>query len=159
MQNAKCNFFYFLMDFTYLPLLFGIVAYGVHIVANLANTIDSSIVRSIADICKAHLQVLAIETTCSSLIGELVPVSTNNLWMLQSRANIRSIGLAALLLILNTNQRVVEHALIHRAKVELADNHRLVDTLRLTIVGEGEVVHIVADSIAILRADKQRIRI
>ena len=88
-----------------------------------------------------------------------MPVYTHNLRMLQSRANIGSIGLATLLLILDTNQRVVEHTLIHRTKVELADNHRLVESLWLTIVGKGEVVHIVADSVAILRADEQCTRI
>ena len=125
----------------------------VHIVTYRADAIDSFVIWRIANIGKSHLQVLAIEATCGCLVGELMPVSTHNLRMLQCRANIRSIRLATLLLVLNANQRVVEQTLIHCSKVELTNNHRLVQSLWLAIVSKGEVVHIVADSVAILRTD------
>ena len=122
----------------------------------LAHRVNKSLIRQIRHTDQAEVPVLAVQQTPGhGLIEKLEPVNPDNRRLVQRLFEEVGVRRAALLFLGQLRHAAPERAAIGRAKVELGDQYRFVQSAQLgkvVTVLRLEGVHVKAQYIAILRA-------
>ena len=127
--------------------------YRVHIVAHLTDLVNGLIVRRVTDVRETDLIVLPIETSGACLVGELVPVRSDDIRMLHGGLHIAVVHIRTLVLVAGVDKSRVEHSTVHSPEMELAYHHRLVDALRQREVVQIRTIDVVTQDITVLSGD------
>ena len=131
--------------------------YRVHIVAHLTDLVNGLIVRRVTDVRETDLIVLPIETSGACLVGELVPMRSDDIRMLHGGLHIAVVHIRPLVLVAGVDKSRVEHSTVHSPEMELAYHHRLVDALRQREVVQIRTIDVVTQDITVLSGDVQHV--